>query len=434
MEDKFKSICLNTNLAKRWLIAYQAVFGLASLAGAASVPFLEKQFKRINEGFANYLGRLTPLSGKKTVWIHGVSMGESIVACGFAEKLKQKHPNLELGFTTTHPDVLESVRKKKLAQASGYFPLDNYFSMNRAFNRWHPDAVFVAETDFWPIFSATCKSRSIPLILINGRISDKIAYFYSKFPGLSKLVFGAFHYFLVQSSTDKDKLIDLGVSKSKIEVSGNMKADLTSTAPSTNFSSIHEWQKKAKLVMFGSIHPNEFNILHDVFHELSQKNVKIIIAPRNLTLSDNWKQQLEKNNLKTVVRTDKKYHDDANIMILNTMGELSTLYHQADVAFVGGSIGNNVGGHNPIEVMQAKTPLIIGNQTRNFSDIVLQLSSNEGAIICQNEKEIFNSINKILKDDALSSKLVCKASKVLEYNQGALEVTLNRASQILYKS
>lgn len=416
--------------AKSVLYFYRGLYALATVVAAGLSPVLNKYSRRVKEGFNDYLGNveIPDKSNKPVLWVHGVSMGESMVALGFAKELKKLYPECTLVFTTTHPDVIKDVRKKKIADAVAYFPLDNYRSMNRLFNRWKPDAVFVAETDFWPEFSQQCRERNIPLMLINGRISSKIENFYTKVKGAAEIVFGAFTGFAVQSQIDADRLANMGVSASKIHVLGNMKADFTHTNQ-VNLTSVSQWLNGRKAVVFGSLHPEEFDMLRPLFRRLVNEKLAVIIAPRNITLAEAWTNELTKEN-HTVCR--KTQISDSEIMILDTIGELASVYKLSAVSFVGGSLDfNKTGGHNPLEVMQQKVPLLMGKYCRNFADIVEQLKQAGGIAVLDGSENDYDAIMKIINDKQVAESMIAAATRILTENQGVVEKTLNICKTVL---
>ena len=430
MGDKFKS-------SKGFLDiigAYQLIYGGAILGSGFLLPILERKFKRIKEGFSDYFGLYGKLEGKNRVWIHGVSMGESMVACGFAQKLAERIPDLEIAFTTTHPDVLKTVQNKGFAKVAGYFPLDNLISMKRAFDRVKPQAVFVAETDFWPVFSYFCRKRNIPLILLNGRISHKIEEFYSKFPRLADLVFNSFKLFLVQSSVDKERLEKLGVNKEKICILGNMKADLTASSTKVDLQVLEVWKSSSKLIVFGSLHPSEFKDLMPVFKNLTHAKIKILIAPRDLKNCKIWQAELNQNGIKTIFKSEINNNITTNSIILDTMGELASVYSISDIAFVGGSLDKKVGGHNPLEVLQHTKPLIMGPNLRNFKDIAEQLNQANGIKIADYAEEVGNIIRELISDCGKAKMLADNGYNVLIKNRGVLDKSLKIAEEILQTS
>ena len=419
-----------------WLAFYQGLFAGVSILGAGAVPFLARKYKRIDDGVSDYFGGFKPIFGKKNIWIHGVSMGESLVACGVAAEIIKRHPDWEIGFTTTHPDVLATVRKKKLAHSSGFFPLDNVFSMNRALSRWKPDLVLVAETDFWPVFSFLCNKKEIPLLLINGRISEKIESFYSKFPNLANIVFGAFSRFLVQSDVDSERLVKIGAKLEQIEVVGNLKADLLPAGQIKDLSTLKRWKSSKKLLVYGSVHPSEFKELLPTIKNLNKRGILQLIAPRNLNFVESFITEITSfikiEKSKVALKSKLNNDSDPEIVILDTMGELSQIYGIADLSFVGGSLDPAVGGHNPLEVLQQNSPLIMGPNVRNFADIIDQLKKFSGIKVVKSPVDS-NEFWKILDSNEEKANMIAAGSKVLNENRGGLEVTIQAIEDTLNK-
>ena len=416
--------------AKTALWLYRGLHTLFTIPAACLAPFLGKFSRRIKEGFNDYFGNvmLPKDFSRPVLWVHGVSMGESMVALGFAKELRKVYPQSTILFTSTHPDVIKDVKKKEIADSIAYFPLDNYRAMNKIFNKWKPNAIFIAETDFWPEFSQQCRTRNIPLMLINGRISSKIANFYTKAKGISEIVFGAFSYFAVQSKVDADRLLEIGVPLDKIHIFGNMKADFTHTNQ-VDLNNVSSWINNRKSVVFGSLHPEEFSILKPLFKKLVKEKIAIIIAPRNINLANSWKEELEKIDLKVCCKT---HIEDADIMILDTIGELASVYKLSSAAFVGGSLDKNkTGGHNPLEVLQQDVPLFMGNYYRNFADIVEQLKEFGGIKIIENAEQGFKEIMKVINNEKLSKKMIIDGKDVLLSNMGVVSKTISLAKQII---
>ena len=427
LKDMENKLSFRARLA---LIIYRVLYFLLMIPILCVAPILGKFSRRVKEGFNDYLGnvKLPKSFNKPVLWVHGVSMGESMVALGFAKELRNLYPNSTILFTTTHPDVVKNVKNKEFIDAVAYFPLDNYRSMKRIFNRWKPDCIFVSETDFWPEFSNCCRQRNIPLVLINGRISSKIASFYSKVDDISEIVFGAFSFFAVQSRADADRLIELKVPLDKINILGNMKADFTHTNQ-VDLNNVSSWLNNRKSVVFGSLHPEEFSLLFPLFKKLVENNIAVIIAPRNIGFANDWKDELTKAELKVCC---KSQIENSDIMLLDTIGELASVYKLSSVSFVGGSLDNNkTGAHNPLEVLQQGVPLVIGSYYRNFADIVEQLKEVEAVSVVENDTQAYEEIMKIINDNSLAEKMVKAGNEVLESNKGVLDETIKMASKLI---
>lgn len=416
--------------ARAELAGYQAAAALVSLLGAASLPFLPRFSRRIRQGFFDYLGLLAKPENRPVLWVHGVSMGESMVAMAFAGELKKLFPGCSLVFTSTHPDVIDNVKKKGIADVVAYFPLDNYLFMRRAFERVRPAAVFVAETDFWPVFSHCCRSLNLPLLLINGRISGKIERFYQQARGLAEVVFQAFSLFLVQSEIDRQRLETLGVKPDLVRVVGNIKADLTATAVGKDLKVIKDWKGQRKLLVFGSLHPSEFDFFKPMFKKMVAAGHRCLIAPRNPKFADEWWQQCQSLGLKTTLRSQALL-PEVEVLLLDTMGELASIYALGEIAIVGGSIDRFVGGHNPLEVIQSNVPLMLGPNCRNFADIVDELQQSEAVFVGSDIEEFIVRAETLLSQKRLAAEMAARASVVLQNNRGALARSLQEIKRLL---
>lgn len=421
-----KALSSKSLAARAGFAFYRTAFLCATFGARALVTFMpDKLSRRVAQGHDALLGKVEPVSKKPVIWVHGVSMGESLVASAIASELRREYPSHGIVFTTTHPDVLAAIKQKNIADVSSYFPLDSYLSMKKAFNIWCPSLVIVAETDFWPEFSYQCRSRKIPLVLVNGRISAKIASFYSRCTGLGEVIFSAYSKLLVQSEVDADRLSKCGVNKSRIEVLGNVKADLLDQRHAEVPRQIIAWAADSRLIVFGSLHPLEFDSLFSAISALHNSGYKVLIAPRNLKNSELWKQRLIEAGIKAELRSRLSANGcDAHALVLDTMGELSSVYSIASAAFVGGTLDERVGGHNPLEVVQQKVPLLMGPFYRNFADIVTQLKSADAVAICDGADELVTDVGAVLANSELTSKRVDAAYEVLKANQGALKQTM----------
>ncbi len=400
------------------------------MGAAAVAPFLAGRARRVREGLHEYFGGLPCPPSGPLVWVHGVSMGESAVAGALMDGLKRRAPQLRLGFTTTHPDVLATERRRKRADVTAYFPLDTWPGMARAFDRWNPVMAIVSETDFWPVFSRTCHARDIPLVLANGRISDKLHRFYTAFPAFGRAVFEPFTLLAVQSETDAQRLREMGACPGRIRVTGNVKADLAAVPSADAARRTREWAGSDRLVVFGSIHPAEFELLLPIWKRLLEEQdcCRILVAPRNPALAADWERRLASAGIPSVRRSvfaaPSTSGADARLMLLDTMGELAALYGLAAVAFVGGTLDPAVGGHNPLEVLNHGVPLVMGPHARNFADLVDELVAAGGMERQADAGDIQRCIEGILQAPQRAAELGTAAEAVLVRHRGALARTL----------
>ena len=419
--------------------AYQTLYGLAILTSGFVLPVLEKRSKRVGEGFTDYLGYLPlPPDDRPLIWVHGVSLGESLVASGIMQALRTSYPHLALGFTTTHPDVLATIKKRDLATVSGYYPLDFLPIIQRTFNRWAPRAILITETDFWPGLAWMCARKSIPLILLNGRISGKLEQFYTLFRSVGTRLFSAFALLGVQTQLDAQRLERMGAPRSKIRVLGNVKVDLPAGKNGDIPEKIQLWLGTDELLIFGSMHPTEFEAFLSSFPRLlGGSGRKLLIAPRNLANVEPWMQRLETAGISVGRRSQLgSCHpiEASKILLLDTMGELASLYKLGSAVFVGGSLDPFVGGHNPIEAMQQGIPVLMGPHTRNFADLVEDLTTNQGLRIVQSSEDLCEAVQCWRNHPETVHEQVEKGYSVLRKHQGALHRSIEMLSELLPKA
>ncbi|MBF0501663.1 MAG: hypothetical protein HQM09_16105 [Candidatus Riflebacteria bacterium] len=427
----------------------QAVFGAALLAAAAGAPLLTRYVRRIGEGFHHYFGGLPMPATRKNevlhrtacdegslIWIHGVSLGESLVGGTLISALRKRLPLTRIGYTTTHPDVLATMIKRGQTNAAGYFPLDFSPFWERSFRRWRPKLVLTVETDFWPGFSRACVRHDVPLVLVNGRISAKLHRFYSMFPALGRTVFGAYSLLLVQSPVDRERLIEMGAKPDSINIIGNIKIDIV---PEINHSLIEflmPWKGKDSLIVMGSMHQSEFEGMEPVIDTLlSCPHIRLLIAPRDIANIEKWEIALRRRGIHTLRRSNATFNrsgkpftesvnSNVRCLLLDTIGELASLYQLADAAFIGGSLDESVGGHNPLEALSQNTFTVMGPHVRNFADLAEELSSAGGLELARNASAVGDILTKALSEFSVRQHQQQAAKCVLDRHRGALSRTM----------
>jgi 3-deoxy-D-manno-octulosonic-acid transferase len=209
-----------------------------------------------------------------------------------------------------------------------------------------------------------------------------------------------------------------------------MKADLTVAPGSVDLTSIKEWIAGRQTLVIGSLHPAEFNLLLPVLRAQAGRGRAIILAPRNPALAEDWQQKLQSAGITSCRRSVGL--TVSQLMLLDTMGELAAVYALAGVAFVGGSLVGDVGGHNPLEVIQQSVPLLMGPNCRNFADLVEELKAAEAMLGCDDAVATGIAIDRVLTDKDLAGKMVVNADRVLRENRGVLPATLQLVKDCLF--
>lgn len=368
-------------------------------------------------------------SNDKVIMIHGVSVGEVLSLENLIKKIKSDFPDKKLVLTTGTVTGQELAHKKysELADFITYFPLDTYKTVEKFINSINPCVVLIAETELWPNFSYCCKEKNIPLYIINGRISDHSYPSYKKIKNFFKLIFGCYSGIFCQSELDKTRFISLGASEEKTTVMKNLKFEIEKKSCDINLD-----QENYKVLIAGSTHKGEDEIVFETYKKLKEKlsNLKLIIAPRHLTRLEDVEKLCQENNFNYGNRTKNDTFNNKDVIILDTLGELSKIYSLADVAFIGGSF-NQTGGHNPLEAIIYSKPVISGPSIKNFRDIYSILEHESAAFVVKNEKEFYNALEKLFTDEEFYTKISKNCENCFQNQQGALDFVINELKNIL---
>lgn len=371
----------------------------------------------------------SPNLGDKVIMYHGVSVGEVIALENLIKKTKETFPDYKIVVTTGTKTGQEIAHKKyeNVADFITYFPFDITFCVNNFLDKINPSVVLIAETELWPTFAAYCHKRNIPLFVINGRISDSTFKSYKFLKGFFKELFKNYTEILTQSEDDCNKFIQIGAPKEKTKVMKNLKFDVKRVD-----SDIEIGKGNSRIIIAGSTHKGEDEIVLNSFANLKSKfsDIKLLLAPRHLTRLSEVKNLVEKTNLKYGQRSQSATFQDNDIIILDTMGELSKMYQICDFAFIGGSF-NKTGGHNPLEAIVYNKPAITGPSIHNFRDIYWILSKTKAGKIVKTPKELTKYMEKLLSDKEFYTQACEDCKNIFNSQQGALEIVINRLKNIL---
>lgn len=376
----------------------------------------------------------------KTVVFYAVSVGEVNAIENLIKKTRETFPQLEI-ILMTGTKTGQEIAYKKLNDVCDfitYFPFDFPFCVNNMLNKFNPDAVFVMETELWPNFANITNKRNIPLYIINARISDRTFNSYKKLRFFFAPLLKKYTAVFPQSAQDFEKFIMLGASFSTTKIMGNLKFDIKKPDTSElNF----EKPQGAKIVLAGSTHTGEEEIILDVFEELKKEGVnadlKLIIAPRHPERNKEVFDLIQKKGLDCEKRSEYSSHvsrlTSHDIILLDTMGELGKFYSVCDVAFIAGSFpysggdnygGKGVGGHNPLEATIFNKPAVSGPSVHNFKDIYAILTSTDAGKVVATKEELKNVLKKLLTDEKYYKKASADCEKVFEQNKGALDFVI----------
>ncbi|MEN9432509.1 MAG: lipid 3-deoxy-D-manno-octulosonic acid transferase [Pseudomonadota bacterium] len=325
-------------------------------------------------------------STRPCIWLHAVSVGETIAAKPLIETLLSTYPDHDLWITSTTLTGSQTVQRLfKGRVLSSYMPYDLPDAVRRFFKRVKPNLVLIMETELWPNVYAQCAQHSIPLALLNARLSPKSFKGYRKLLALTQPTLQVIDLIAARSTQDAEYFKMLGAKSEAVKVAGNIKFDLNlpTDLAEKGRQLRASWGAERPVWIAASTHAGEDEIILQVFATLKAKysNLLLILVPRHPERF-NPVAELAQNTAFQVVRrsSQQAFSPQTDIIVGDTMGELLGWYAAGDLAFIGGSLIPQ-GGHNPLEASALKIPVISGEHIHNFADIYPPLIAAGGAVL-----------------------------------------------------
>lgn len=374
-------------------------------------------------------GFFSAIEGKRPIWLHCVSVGESIAAVPLARALKDRYPGAPLVVSTVTDTGNRVVREKMpFADAVFYLPLDLSRVVRKVVGIVSPRIFVVVETEIWPNLFHEMHRQKIPVMVVNGRISDRSAGRYKTASFFIGRVLKGVAAFGMQSRLDAERITAAGAPEERITVTGNIKFDQAGVSMSAEEKDALRRElglgDGERLILAGSTHEGEETALLDAFINLRQRHadLALLIAPRHPERFVRVEEILREKGLSWIRRTKAFGREDEPVILLDTMGELGRLYAECDIAFVGGSLVN-VGGHNLLEPASWGKPVLFGPHTHNFREITEKLLAAGGGIRVADSAELEGELERLL-DTATAAQSGEKGRRVVEDNQGSLQRTV----------
>ena len=369
------------------------------------------------------------------IWVHAVSVGESIAAAPMVRELMQRHPELPITITCMTPTGSEQIRKLFGGQVGhAYLPYDLPWLQRRLLRKLKPRVGIIMETELWPNLVAECERAQVPLVLANARLSERSARGYQRVSWLVKPMFAALDWVAVQSQAEALRFSSLGVDKSAMMVTGSIKFDFRPSA--ALLAQAHALRKswgERPVWIAASTHAGEDEQVLRAHQVLLQTlpDALLILVPRHPERFDSVARQVSDAGLLQVRRSQGGSPAPTDQVLLgDTMGELVMLYACADVAFVGGSLVPN-GGHNYLEPAALGLPVSSGPHRFNFTEIS-DLLQGAGALQLVNDSQgISEALLTLLQDSKARKQAGDAGLAVVAANQGALELLLQGIEQRL---
>jgi 3-deoxy-D-manno-octulosonic-acid transferase len=408
-----------------WKLAYNLALAIVLPFFMVFALFKRKIRKNLAERLFSSPGRARP---KDVIWVHAASIGEAAIAEALINFMKTK-TGLKDYVVTTNTYYTRDLLRKRLDNSIAVFslPFDLTFSLRRFMSGFAFSALLIIETELWPNLIWEAKKHKIPVVIVNGRISDSTLKNYRRFSFFLRHVLSDIDLVLAQSDEHSKRFVSIGMDREKVINGGNMKyfrevaGDLAMV--------------KENIVTFGSIKEKELDILLPVIADLRKSfpELLIFVVPRDLFLVNTIEEELSAFLTTTrysVFRETKDRHPEA--VIVDTVGDLLDIYRKSKVAFVGGSLAP-YGGQNVLEPLFFGTPVIFGPHMENFRDIAGTILEEGAGIQVNSAKELYGKIELLLGDEALRKQMGAKGMRVIEMQRTVMEKSVDAIVNVIGK-
>jgi 3-deoxy-D-manno-octulosonic-acid transferase len=407
--------------------------------------------KKYAAGFRERLGNLPDdfnAEGKPVVWLHAVSVGETQAARPLVAEIRKNFPEYKLVVSTT--TLTGQTLAKEIFAADAalvfYFPFDFKFSVRRALRKIKPDAVLLMETEIWLNFLREASKSGAKVIIVNGRLSEKSAGRYALIPKTMRRVLHYVDLALMQTGADAKRLMRLGIRNTKVKITGNIKFDQPFDAGESDLT--REFRERfaasndAPLIVAASTHAPEERLILEafkaVYKRLPDKLPRLMLVPRHPERFAEVAELIRASGFEWAKRSEQPSARDraAEIILLDSIGELRAVYPLAEIVFVGGSLIPH-GGQSVLEPAAAKKAIVTGFYTMNFAAITKEFSAQDALIQLPRqlpEKDVPAKLAEIfaqlLQDDERREKLAENAFRVMQTNRGATAKTIEHLRPI----
>ena len=390
--------------------------------------------ERFRKAWLQRMGYFQSPSFKRPIWVHAASVGEVFCSLPLLKKIRKELPQSKIVLTTVTSTGNEAAKTRAPeADRVLFLPVDHPFVIRRAIQKIQPSFLLIAETELWPNLLRSCGKKGIPVVLFNGRISQRSFRHYLRFKFFFKECLKYISLFLMQTEEDRKRIVEIGGESQKTRTVGNLKFD--QTFPSFTQEATSRMAKKLglhgteKILIGGSTHSGEEEILVSLYKELKEMtpHLVLILAPRHLERLEEVEGILKKESILWSRKTafspgagPPSDQEPPGVILLDTMGELMSIYSLGTLVFVGGSLVP-IGGHNPLEPLFFKKCVLFGPHMFNFLEISSRLIEAGGAIQVSGREDLASWLKRLLLDEVAREEVGKKGHQFLQKHQGATE-------------
>lgn len=388
------------------------------------------------KGLGHHFGWVPKTPGKKVLWLHALSMGEVVAATPVLKQVREENPELYIALSVTTDSGYTAALNSGIADRVFFHPLDCLPFTQLALSRINPDLFVVTDTGFWPGLIDLLHRNNIPVLLFNGRISERSARRYLLAGSLFKDTFQKFHKLGMQNANGERAALALGVNPERIAVMGDPKYDAHQPLTDAEKEKLRQTFKLTEdtpVWIAGSTHAGEEEIILEAHQQLlaTHPNLVLILAPRRIERTEEIVALLKKENISFARRSSLEHAETVSVILLDTMGELAQVYALGQVAFIGKSLIKPGGGHSLIEPLSYGLPVMHGPFIENIGHVADQAHNQGLALPVQNSAELKENVRALLANKSLRQELHDKSLSFIKEQQGASEKMAQSITQTL---
>jgi len=367
-----------------------------------------------------------PAHTEQPLWIHAVSVGETLAIIPLVKLLQARYPDLPIVITTMTPTGAERVSATFGESVSHYYcPYDAPCAIKRFLKLVNPRGCVIVETELWPNMVHVCRQKNVPVLVANARLSERSAKGYARFSRMAAQMLQQINMIAAQNSVDGQRFVDLGLPERALQVTGSIKFDVKAPEGSERLAvALRElWGSERSVLIAASTHEGEEQALLEVYQALLTENPELllVIVPRHPERFDDVAALIKQQGFKLARRSlGQQPTPKTQVYLGDTMGELMKLLAAADIAFVGGSLIER-GGHNPLEPAVLKKAVVMGPHYFNFQVICDALAQAGGLQVAQDQTELGQVLKQLLVDSEKRQEIGQLGQAFVQENQGALE-------------
>ncbi|MCL4157991.1 UNVERIFIED_CONTAM: hypothetical protein GTU68_009024 [Idotea baltica] len=394
----------------------------------ARLKWLSRKNPGYGEDIRERFGHI-PKRDDQPLWIHAVSVGETIASEPLVKLIQETHPDWPILITNTTPTGAQQAKRLFGESVTRHFaPYDTPKAIHQFLDNARPRALVVMETELWPNWISVLSRKNIPVLVANARLSEKSAAGYARLGGMAKEMMASITRVAAQYDADAQRFLQLGSAKESVFVSGNIKADIEITETDRQLAQDEKNKissQRTPILIAASTHPGEDEIVLDSFVQLRKEYPKALLylVPRHPERADDVELLLNQRSLGFIKRTTNKSDvtPDDTVILCDKMGELRALFGVADIAIMGGTFVDH-GGHNPLEPAAWGMPIVAGPSQRNFDSLFNEMESFEALVRSERTAEALSqTLVDLLGDGQRMQKTGAAALAYIQNQRGAVD-------------